>query len=333
MGDATHTDHDQILKSLPQEVRDEYTLLKNHDDAHVFVQTDENGKVISKPMNREASARAIGFVNPNLKPGEAPYLNSEDLKVRKEATLKPGADPAQVLQSLKQIPKLKLTAGQKTLMDELESKSKTNNSREAFARLQQIQDVGKPSGFKYDMTVKSKSGNSLQFTFSNLPKDDPAYGATFYVPEDATPEQIKTRAVQIAKEFREGKTPQYIREGLPKIERASSAPPKEPPPAGTAQKTAPAAAETTAAPAQEGVKEPWQYTQKEWLAIVKKEYGMQGFPDLKAIETTRANHKAEVGQAIKDGEIAARSPSRLSRFEALSLPEASISHRNPEHRP
>ena len=152
------------------------------------------------------------------------------------------------------------------------------------------------------MTVKSKSGNSLQFTFSNLPKDDPAYGATFYVPEDATPEQIKTRAVQIAKEFREGKTPQYIREGFPKIERASSAPPKEPPPAGTAQKTAPAAAETTAAPAQEGVKEPWQYTQKEWLAIVKKGYGMQGFPDLKAIETARANHKAEVGQAIKDGE-------------------------------
>ena len=36
---------------------------------------------------------------------------------------------------------------------------------------------------------------------------------------------------------------------------------------------------------------------------VKKEYGMQGFPDLKAKQTTDANHKAEVGQAIKDGQV------------------------------
>ena len=39
---------------------------------------------------------------------------------------------------------------------------------------------------------------------------------------------------------------------------------KEPPTAGTAQKTAPAAVETTAAPAQEGVKEPWMTTKKEY---------------------------------------------------------------------
>jgi C-terminal domain on Strawberry notch homologue/P-loop containing NTP hydrolase pore-1 len=48
-------------------------------------------------------------------------------------------------------------------------------------------------------------------------------------------------------------------------------------------------------------KEPWQMTKAEYSAMVKKEYGMQGFPDLSAKQTTDATHAQEVAAAVKAG--------------------------------
>jgi hypothetical protein len=56
-----------------------------------------------------------------------------------------------------------------------------------------------------------------------------------------------------------------------------------------------------AAPAQEGVKEPWEYTKSEWSKLIKSEYGMQGFPDLAAKQATDATHAKEVADAVKAG--------------------------------
>jgi hypothetical protein len=54
-------------------------------------------------------------------------------------------------------------------------------------------------------------------------------------------------------------------------------------------------------PSSPAAKEAWQMTKADYSAMVRKEYGMQGFPDLKAKQATDATHAKEVADAVKAG--------------------------------
>jgi len=54
-------------------------------------------------------------------------------------------------------------------------------------------------------------------------------------------------------------------------------------------------------PSEPVAKEPWKMTKADYSAMVKKEYGMQGFPDLKAKQATDATHAKEVATAVAQG--------------------------------
>lgn len=66
-----------------------------------------------------------------------------------------------------------------------------------------LKALGKDEGFTYDGEFKGGKITLHQFTFRNLPKDDPALGATFYAKDTDTPEQIMAKARAKAKEFRD----------------------------------------------------------------------------------------------------------------------------------
>lgn len=70
---------------------------------------------------------------------------------------------------------------------------------------EQVGEIGKQMGFTYDGIHQSGEpngeGDLSQFTFRNVPKENPEYGATFYLPKDATPEQILNRANEVKSNF------------------------------------------------------------------------------------------------------------------------------------
>jgi hypothetical protein len=63
--------------------------------------------------------------------------------------------------------------------------------------------IGKGLGFSYDGKHEFPGVKPLlSFTFKDVPKSDPVHGATFNMPEGATPEQIIARAKAVANDFR-----------------------------------------------------------------------------------------------------------------------------------
>jgi hypothetical protein len=91
--------------------------------------------------------------------------------------------------------------------------------------------IGKDMGFSYDGTHEYPGIKPLlSFTFKNVKKSDPVYGATFNLPIDATPEEITAKAKSVADDFR----------GVSAEKPAVVEPPK----------TVPAAASETPAPEQ-----------------------------------------------------------------------------------
>jgi hypothetical protein len=70
-----------------------------------------------------------------------------------------------------------------------------------------LKTIGEPHGFTYDGEFAVGDKKLSQFTFRNLPKDDPAYGASFYAKPDATPEQILEIGLKKAADFREQAKP------------------------------------------------------------------------------------------------------------------------------
>ena len=65
----------------------------------------------------------------------------------------------------------------------------------------------KKHGFTYDGEFRVGDKALWQFTFRNLPKTDAAYGATFYTPENSTPETIEDLATKKSAAFREAAIP------------------------------------------------------------------------------------------------------------------------------
>jgi hypothetical protein len=186
VGDDTHTDHASLIPKLSDKAFDAYSDNNfRKDAAHVFVRVDANGNVIGDPMNREQAAKAIGFVNSNLKPREAPYLNSEDLRVRKDATLKPGADKAQVLQDLKKLDPavLRSRPGLVTLMrklqaesDSLKNSSGWSGSRKPSPAELQPTDIDKDAANKA-FGEKSKTGTLADIKSGKIKDTSGAMGA------------------------------------------------------------------------------------------------------------------------------------------------------------
>ena len=68
----------------------------------------------------------------------------------------------------------------------------------------EITETAKAGGFEFD-TMQAFPGIKplLQFTFRNIPRSDPVYGATFNLPAHATRTEILERALYKAKEFAE----------------------------------------------------------------------------------------------------------------------------------
>ena len=186
VGDDTHTDHASLIPKLSDKAFDAYSDNNfRKDAAHVFVRVDANGNIIGDPMNREQAAKAIGFVNSNLKPGEAPYLNSEDLRVRKDATLKPGADKAQVLQDLKKLDPavLRSRPGLVTLMrklqaesDSLKNSSGWDGSQKPSPAELQPTDIDKDAANKA-FGEKSKTGTLADIKSGKIKDTSGAMGA------------------------------------------------------------------------------------------------------------------------------------------------------------
>lgn len=70
-----------------------------------------------------------------------------------------------------------------------------------------IKNIGDKHGFTYDADFESGDIKLHQFTFRNLPKSDPAYGASFYAKQGATPEEVLKLANDKAEVFRAAKPP------------------------------------------------------------------------------------------------------------------------------
>ncbi len=152
---------------------------KGDDATHGFTVLDESGNpkldANNQPVfiSRDDAGKLLGKDKP---------LNSEDLKDFKEGALKPGADKAQTLQDLKSVDPLKLTPGQRTLLNKLQA--------ESSSPIKAIQDLG---------ATDSKGFNDYLNKNKGLTKTAWELGQNVKSPEEVS--ELKNQQDEMAKQF------------------------------------------------------------------------------------------------------------------------------------